>query len=156
LVGAWLMSPDEDEGKPASVVQLREAERFPELQIDFTDVATEPVVETIAAVEVATETVTEFLPVVVPTEAAAPVDPSYLGPADEDTFVPYDVEQRLIYRWLLDGPDWRADIVVAPPPIDPTIPIIPPETDINPLRFSQPRQIGYRDDGTRRMIKVRE
>jgi hypothetical protein len=62
------MSPDEDEGKPASVVQLREAERFPELQIDFTDVATEPVVETIAAVEVATETAIEFLPVVVPAD----------------------------------------------------------------------------------------
>jgi hypothetical protein len=147
------MSPDEDEGKPASVVQLREAERFPELQIDFTDVATEPVVETIVATETTTETVTEFLPVVIPTETVDAGGAPDLGPSSEDTYVPEDDEQRLIYHWLVYGPEWRADIVVAPPPDDISIPSDPV---VNPLHFPRPRQIGHRDDGLRRMIKVRE
>jgi hypothetical protein len=147
------MSPDDDEDKPASAVQLREAERFPELQIDFTDVATEPVVETIAAVEVATETAIEFLPVVVPTETADAGGAPDLGPSGDDTYVPDDIEQRLIYQWLMYGPEWRAQIVEQPPPVDPGL---PPDVVVNPLHFPRPRQIGHRDDGARRMIKVRE
>ena len=146
------MSPDDDEDKPSSVVQLREADRFPELQIDFTDVASEQIVETTVAPE--TTTVVEFLPVVVtPSEALDPGGPPDLGPATEDAFVPYDVEQQLIYYWLVNGPPWRADLVEQPPPVDPGL---PPDVVVNPLHFRRPRPIGQGvDDGMRRMIRVR-
>jgi hypothetical protein len=147
------MSPDEDADKPSRQLLLKEADRLFEQQIDFTNVATEPVTETIAAVEVTTETVTEFLPVVIPTETVDAGGAPDLGPSSEDTYVPEDDEQKLIYHWLVYGPEWRADIVVAPPPDDISIPSDPV---VNPLHFPRPRQIGHRDDGTRRMIKVRE
>jgi hypothetical protein len=43
--------------------------------------------------------------------------------------------------------------VEQPPPVDPGL---PPDVVVNPLHFPRPRQIGHRDDGLRRMIKVRE
>lgn len=141
---------------PTRQLLLKEADRFLELEIDYTNVATEPVVETVVATETITEAVVEFLPVVVPVEAPVDVvpveNPNDLGFIGEDSYVPEEIEQRLIYQWLMYGPDWRADIVTAPPPVDNTI---PPEV-IDPQRFPRPRNIGFYDDGTRRKILLRE
>jgi hypothetical protein len=92
-------------------------------------------------------------------ESIAGEDPAETFVVYEENFVPDDIEQRLIYYWLLNGPEWAATICrlgETYPAADPSTP--PPDNvvEINPLRIRRPRVIGFDDDGVRRVIVRRE
>jgi hypothetical protein len=94
------------------------------------------------------------------TQMVDPDPPVELPPIYEETFVPDDIEQRLIYYWLCYGPkEYAASICrlgQTYPAADPSTP--PPDNvvEINPLHIRRPRTIGFHDDGVRREMIVRE
>lgn len=117
-----------------------------------------PIVETKVAVREATADIValfttprlEYLPAVIPQPAAveAPplpfVDPDPLDTAQlDETHVPDAAQQRLIYHWLLNGPAWRAAIVMEAPPLPDDEVVVPMQRD-------------HRSDSCRRMIICRE
>jgi hypothetical protein len=84
--------------------------------------------------------------------AAAAALPSLLEAVD-DTYVPPEVEQRLIYRWLRDGPPaWRASIVAQAAPVETpvVVPLFRPDLPHGPHRRHDA------GDGTARVIRYRE
>lgn len=91
-------------------------------------------------VETATETATEV-----------PVEPVLL-PVIEDTTVPPDVEQRLIYRWLYAGPWWAGQMVAQAPPAETrmVVPLFRPDLPHGPRRRHDA------GDGTARVMLLRE
>ena len=83
-----------------------------------------------------------------------PVDET--PPFVEDTFVPDDVEQRLIYYWLCYGPkEWAATVCTLENPY-PTTPPGGNVIEVNPMRFRRPRTVGFDDDGLRRVMVYKE
>lgn len=82
-----------------------------------------------------------------PVPAPTDDDDLLMGNPD-DTYVPPEVEQRLIYQWLLVGPSWAPSMVMqAPdPPPDEAAPTVVP------FRQAMPRRVGDGDDGLNRCI----
>ena len=92
-----------------------------------------------------------------PPGAPLPVEISDNAPelltADIDTYVPPDVEQRLIQYWLRYGPiEWRSEYVMQ------AIADALPDNPTAEFHILHPtarrRRIGHEDDGVWRMIRV--
>ena len=111
-----------------------------------------------------TEAKVEYLPVVIPqpepereVEVVAPTaaDDDLIEGSLDDTYVPINVQQRLLYYWLTNGPPGAASMVAPGPPIDEPV-VMPFPYGRSDLPEPSRRRIGFGDDGLSRVLVLRE